>query len=263
MLLGVRRIITTVAVMGFFISAHAQSLPNRAAVTCTDAQEQRAGDESVTLRTWNALYSSYQAYRQCDDGFIAEGFSKSVARILVDHWETLSRLDKLGSKDVSFQRFAVRHVDATLDLGDLKRIVQNTNKQCPESLKGICAELATRADAAIAGSHCPDPTRRQATIGGQTIAAYVSPKNGKPFSFETVRVYSSTGQLAYVGATDKEGSFSTDSLPEGDYRLTVSGWGSTSVRLSHELDKKYGSLGTSFSLDLMDNECVGVGYGGN
>jgi hypothetical protein len=143
-----RRIIATVALMGFFISAHAQSLSNRA-VTCTEAQEQRAGDESVMLRTWSALYSSYQAYWQCDDGFIAEGYSESVARILVDHWETLSRLDEIGSKDVSFQRFVVRHVDATLDLRDLKRIAQSANTQCPESLKGVCAQLATRAVAAI------------------------------------------------------------------------------------------------------------------
>ncbi len=55
---------------------------------CTTAEGRRVMDEADRLRTWNALYKSYKLYRQCDDGAIAEGYSESVARILVEHWKT-------------------------------------------------------------------------------------------------------------------------------------------------------------------------------
>jgi hypothetical protein len=148
MVLGVRWIVTTVALVGLCIPAYAQSPPEKP-VRCSDAEAQHVEEKAATLRTWDALYSSYQEYRQCDDGSVGEGYSESVARILVDHWQTLSRLEDIGSKNVSFKRFVIRHVDATLDLGDLKRISKNANTQCPAALKGICAELAKRSDVAI------------------------------------------------------------------------------------------------------------------
>ena len=57
---------------------------------CTTAEGRRVMDEADRVRTWNALYKSYRLYRQCDDGAIAEGYSESVARILVDHWKSLT-----------------------------------------------------------------------------------------------------------------------------------------------------------------------------
>jgi hypothetical protein len=148
MVLGVRWTVMMVALMGLFNPARAQSPPNKF-VTCSEAEARHAEKEAVTLRTWDALYHSYQAYRQCDDGSVGESYSESVGRILVDHWQTLPSLDEIDSRDVSFQRFVIRHVDATLDLGNLKRIFQNANTRCPAAWKGICGELAKRADDAI------------------------------------------------------------------------------------------------------------------
>jgi hypothetical protein len=115
---------------------------------CTDAEAQRAEAQADTPRSWDTLYSSYKSYRQCDDGAIAEGYSESVARILVDHWSTLPRLANLATKDARFRRFVLTHVDATLDINDLKKISTDAKTQCSSELAAICADLIKKADAA-------------------------------------------------------------------------------------------------------------------
>jgi hypothetical protein len=106
-------------------------------------------DEADRLRTWNALYKSYRLYRQCDDGAIAEGYSESVARILVDHWKTLPELDLLTKKDAGFRRFVLLHVDATLDTDDVAIVRRRARRQCPLGLDRLCNDLAKEAEAAL------------------------------------------------------------------------------------------------------------------
>jgi hypothetical protein len=132
----------------FLISiAHAQQQP------CGRDEELRAGNEADTLRSWDALYKSYELYRQCDDGDIAEGYSESVVRILVDHWSTLPRLATLARRDARFRRFVVNHVDPTVNCDDLEKIRINANTQCPQHLGALCADLAKEADDAL--KDCP------------------------------------------------------------------------------------------------------------
>jgi hypothetical protein len=116
---------------------------------CTAAEAQRAEPDTDTLRSWDALYSSYRLYGRCDDGAIAEGYSEAVARILVDHWSTLPRLANLAKKDSRFRRFVIAHVNATLNIDDIKKIKTNAKTRCPPELRAICTDLTTEADAAL------------------------------------------------------------------------------------------------------------------
>ncbi len=116
---------------------------------CTTAEAQRADLQADTLRSWEALYKSYKHYGHCDDGAIAEGYSESVARILVDHWNTLFQLVALGNKDAKFLRFVFSHVDATLDTGDLGKIKTDATTRCPSGLHGACAQLKKNAESAL------------------------------------------------------------------------------------------------------------------
>jgi hypothetical protein len=111
--------------------------------TCTGAEARRAEAEAVTLRAWDGLYRSYKLYRQCDDGAIAEGYSESVARILVDHWDTLPQLARLAKEDAEFRRFVMGHVDATLNTDDIAKIRTHAKTKCPAGLRAICTDLAT------------------------------------------------------------------------------------------------------------------------
>jgi hypothetical protein len=88
-------------------------------------------------------------YQRCDDGAIAEAYSEALARLLVDHWSTLPRLADLAKRDSRFRRFVVAHVDATLNIDDIKKIKTNAKMRCPSELRAICTDLTTEADASL------------------------------------------------------------------------------------------------------------------
>jgi hypothetical protein len=137
------RLVAIFALMFSVCIACAQQHP------CTAAEAQRAEADTDTLRSWDALYSSYRLYQRCDDGAIAEGYSEAVARILVDHWSTLFRLASLAKADSHFRRFVIAHVDATLNINDIKKIKTNAKTRCPSGSRWICTDLTTEADAAL------------------------------------------------------------------------------------------------------------------
>ena len=116
---------------------------------CAHAEGLHALDEADTIRSWDALHGSYSLYRQCDDGAIAEGYSESVARILVDHWTTLPQLERVAANDIEFRAFVMKHVDATLSTDDLAKIRKNAQAHCPKGLRAICNDLANHANSAL------------------------------------------------------------------------------------------------------------------
>jgi hypothetical protein len=105
-------------------------------------------------------------------------------------------------------------------------------------------------------SHCPDARLRQAVIGGDTIDGSVI-INQKPLRSAQIRLYFSTGKTAWVGVTDKKGSFRIAHLPPDTYRLEVRGWGSTTIRLEPTLTELPNGQMPVWAVQLMDNECVG------
>src|SRR5579863_4628673 len=120
------------------------------AIGCVSYSQQRPCPTLLpTLRTWDALYKSYRSYRSCDDGFIGENYSESVARVLVDHWNTLPRLASLAQENSDFQRFVLKHVDATLDMNDIEKINAKSRTQCPRGLQALCDDLRKQAAAAL------------------------------------------------------------------------------------------------------------------
>lgn len=132
----------------------ASTLPTAAqGRACTPAEAERADMDADKPRTWDGLYQSFKRYGHCDDGAIAEGYSESVARILVDHWSELPKLASLSHSDPKFLQFVLRHVDATLNLSDLKKIKTNAVSHCPQDLHATCADLAKHAESAIKESN--------------------------------------------------------------------------------------------------------------
>ena len=117
--------------------------------SCTVAQAEKAEQEADGLRTWDALYKSFHRFSHCDDGAIAEGYSESVARILADHWEALPRFAVLPSNDKPFQKFVLGHVDATLNMDDVKTIRTNAIHHCPAAQSDLCKQLRVAAESAM------------------------------------------------------------------------------------------------------------------
>src|SRR6266571_4981753 len=126
------RILWVVFILALVVSSYA------ADHRCATREALHAEAEADTLRSWNTLYKSYRSYRQCDDGSIGEGYSESVARIIVDHWETLPRFAQLARNDPDFRRFVLKHVDETLDMKDVEKIRMNAKSRCPNRLRVLC-----------------------------------------------------------------------------------------------------------------------------
>jgi hypothetical protein len=111
-------------------------------VDCPKTLEKEALDVASTLRDWDTLYAAYMRFLPCDDGAIAEGFTESVVRILVEHWASLGRLSKFAKKDPSFLRFIYRHITSSADPEDLKQILNNLKKHgCPTADCEVCREV--------------------------------------------------------------------------------------------------------------------------
>jgi hypothetical protein len=73
--------------------------------------------------------------------------------------------------------------------------------------------------------------------------------------FAKVKLYSSSGRVAWLGETDKDGGFATGSMPPDEYRIEATGWGSATVRLDPSVSKD--AIQTpSWTLTLMDRGCI-------
>lgn len=102
---------------------------------------------------------------------------------------------------------------------------------------------------------CPNPNDQRATIGGDTIDGYVSLQQ-RPLKSAQIRLLSN-GKTAWVGSTNDLGGFRIKGLRPGNYRLTVNGWGSTTIRISPALTHPFGNgQMLNYSLRFVDNECV-------
>lgn len=132
-----------------------------ALATCCAGYAQRLPCPTLlpTLHSWGALYKSFRLYEHCDDGAVGEGYSESVARILADRWNTLPRLASLAQENVDFRRFVLKHVDATDDMNDLKKIKAKAQTQCPPRLRVLCDDLGMQADSALKEDAAPAERR--------------------------------------------------------------------------------------------------------
>ena len=97
------------------------------------------------LTSWAAIYRTFRLYRQCDDGYIAEGYSDAVAKLFANHWETVPEFAKLARAHPEFDQFVFWHMDETVNLVDDLAIVDNARYRCPKGLKTLCRRLVAKA----------------------------------------------------------------------------------------------------------------------
>lgn len=119
--------------------------PAAQARVCTE-RDATAADAMVDhLDSWPAVNTTFRKYGHCDDGEIAEGNSEAVARLLVDHWQSLPELGTLIRQDPPFRGFVLRHIDSTLDTRDLSRIKELSRNSCPNGMASLCRAMASAA----------------------------------------------------------------------------------------------------------------------
>jgi hypothetical protein len=108
----------------------------------------------------------------------------------------------------------------------------------------------------VVAAECPQGWRKSAEIGGDRISAYVS-KGGTPLRSARVRLYSK-GKLLGTYRTNGNGGINIYNLSEGEYKLAIEGWGSTTIRIDPKLDLQSWPQQPSWSISLSDHGCVAV-----
>ena len=123
-----------------------------AADKCSDADAQVAETTTGLMKTWSAIYSGFKSYGRCDDGGIAEGFTEAVVHHLASKWNSLPKVAALVKKDPAFRTFFLKHIDASADTDELRKIKTLAQSQCPENLRELCTAIQASAGRAISES---------------------------------------------------------------------------------------------------------------
>ncbi len=131
-------------------------VPLQVSVACS-SEEADAADTTIgeAAKSWAALFKHYNLYRSCDDGAIAEGYSDAAVRLFANRWDGLAQFAKLARKDDGFRIFVLKHVDATADFRDLRRVRKNAKNACPAGSQKLCRQIDLAARRALSEGLAP------------------------------------------------------------------------------------------------------------
>lgn len=125
----------------------ALSASHAGAEECTKLEAYAAETVTDYLDSWRNMSRGYTQFKHCDDGSIGEGFSEAVARLFVSQWKRLSQFQQYAAKNPEFEKFVLSHIDATLNVEDLKKIQSLAETSCPAAHRILCAKIAKRSKA--------------------------------------------------------------------------------------------------------------------
>ena len=109
--------------------------------------ESRNAEKGVmNLDSWIAIEKFRIKYSDYDDGFIGEGVSDAVGKLLVKDFKTFVLYSNLYG--IKFNEFVLKHIDSTISEDDLREIHELTNK-CNEPDSAICHQINIEVNNAI------------------------------------------------------------------------------------------------------------------
>jgi hypothetical protein len=111
---------------------------------CT-RQDVDAADAALShMNSWTEVAAVFRRFSKCDDGYIAEGFSDRVSRLLANHWDQVHDLVALNRTTPGLESFVVRHLDDTINLTDAQTISRLAKNSCPKGGKSLCRKIDKR-----------------------------------------------------------------------------------------------------------------------
>jgi hypothetical protein len=108
---------------------------------CTKADA--ANGEKAIERTnnWNQLYKTWQDYSHCDTGAVADGYTDSLMRLMVE-WKGLDSLAAAMQKDPQFKEWVHARLKSPAAKDDQPTIYSRAMSSCPKAMDALCAEIA-------------------------------------------------------------------------------------------------------------------------
>jgi len=107
---------------------------------CTAAESAAAAKAIDRVSSWATLHGSWKAYRHCDAGPVADGFTEALLRLVVD-WK---RVDALANdmKDPAYRDFVIAHLKSPAAESDAEDVYSRAKASCPKGQEAFCAEIA-------------------------------------------------------------------------------------------------------------------------
>ena len=112
---------------------------------CTKKQEREIEAKAAYFKTWDEVYSAWEAFRQCDDGAIAEGFSESITMILSTQWTEKGKLINLIEKHPNFEKFIIKHINKSVPYDRLSKLGHMAKMRCVDSTHDFCMKILDKA----------------------------------------------------------------------------------------------------------------------
>ncbi len=120
----------------------------QAAASCTAEEMVNARVAASEARDWETLYDLFHRFGQCTAVPVSEAFSQSIGHMLAARWSELHELEYFAEANRGFRAFVVEHIDVTISVTDLRRIVDHV-ESCPGYARPICREIASRSRYAL------------------------------------------------------------------------------------------------------------------
>lgn len=142
------------SLIGYFVGATlTMSLINACSaqpVSKCDTKLFSAADTALdNIDNWASVYIWYKNYSVCDDGYLSEGLSDTVGRLLDKNWSETTKFVEAARKDSKYLAFVLTHINSTLDSRVLESIHENTLNHCPKGYSDICQKIQVSADQAL------------------------------------------------------------------------------------------------------------------
>jgi hypothetical protein len=116
-------------------AAHAADKP------CTRADAANGEKAIERANNWNQLYKSWQDYHHCDTGGVAEGYTDSLMRLMVE-WKGIDALAAAMQKDPQYKEWVHARLKSPAAKDDQPTVYSRAMASCPKGMDAFCAELA-------------------------------------------------------------------------------------------------------------------------
>jgi hypothetical protein len=134
-----KTIALVIATGGLLAAAHAHA-------ACTPAEMQKAQKAADNVVTWQHLYKAWKDHRQCDTGEVADTFTESVLRLMIE-WKNVDVLAE-GMKDPEYASFIQAHLQSPAAANDVKDVRSRATQSCPKGQDPLCKRIAAAAEGA-------------------------------------------------------------------------------------------------------------------
>ncbi|ECY4006563.1 TPA: hypothetical protein OPX83_004608, partial [Salmonella enterica subsp. enterica serovar Typhi] len=106
------------------------SFSNVYAEDCSQQDFDKADMALDSLASWKAVDGFYSRHSQCDVGYLREGTSEKIIRLLVDRWGELNELSALIKRKPALGDYVIDHIGEILDVKDVEKIRDYSASHC-------------------------------------------------------------------------------------------------------------------------------------